>query len=168
MKGASVSIIDTWKEAGELGDAGLAVSTLALDVELVSPLTARFRFHGRSELAQLLEAVFEVVTNFQYVTDIRGDREAFLTSTAMVRDVEIQELMHLELDESGMISRITLAMRPLPAITAFTRAMGPVLARKQGSPASARTLALAGAFLDAIAQAGDARLIPLAAPANAR
>ena len=168
MKGAPVSIIDTWKAAGERGDAQLAISTLAHNVELVSPLTEKFRFHGTAELAQLLEAVFEVATNYRYMADIRGERDAFLTATATVRGVDLQELMHLELDERGMISRITIAMRPLPAITAFTRAMGPVLARKQGSPSRARKLAVAGAFLDTIAQTGDEKFIPLAAPRNAQ
>lgn len=163
-----MNIIDTWKVAGERGDAQLAVSTLADNVELVSPLTAKFRFHGSAELSQLLEAVFEVATNYRYVTDIRGEREAFLTATADVRGVELQELIHLELDKSGMISRITIAMRPLPAMTAFTRAMGPVLARKQGNPSRARKLALAGAFLDAVARTGDEKFIPLAAPRHAQ
>lgn len=160
--------IDAWKQAGAARDADAAVAAIALHGELVSPLTDQFGFRGRGEIGQLLEAVFEIVSDYRYERDLRGDEEAFLTSRARVGGVEIHEFQHLELDRDGAITRITLAVRPLPALTALTRALGPALARRQGHPARARRLAHAGAFLDAVARAGDRNYVPLAAPGSAR
>ena len=159
-----MTAIDTWKTAGGTGDLESAVAALAPDAELVSPLTAQFSFRGRDEISQLLDAVFEVVSDYRYERDLRGDREAFLTVRAQVRGVEIHEVQHLELDQDGAISRITVSVRPLPALTALTRALGPALSRRQGRPAAARKLTLAGAFLDTVARTGDTKYVPLAAP----
>ncbi|MFT4213426.1 MAG: hypothetical protein QM622_01435 [Microbacterium sp.] len=163
-----MNAIDTWKSAGEAGDAAAALTALTEDAELVSPLTARFRFRGADEIGPLLTAAFEVLSDYRYETDLRGDREAHLTARALVRGVELHELQHLELDRDGLIRTITVAMRPLPAITAFAREMGPLLAAEWGAPGAARRLRFAGAFLDSVASTGDRTFIPLAAPPRAR
>lgn len=51
-----------WKRAGEQGDVADAVACLAKDVELVSPLTAQYRFTGRDQVHDVLASAFEVVT----------------------------------------------------------------------------------------------------------
>lgn len=160
--------IDRWKQAGEAHNAAAAMAALATDAELVSPLTHRFRFRGLREIGELLDAVFEVASDYRYERDLRGAREAFLASRSQVAGVEIHELQHLELDGRGAITRITLAVRPLTALTALARALGPELARRQGHPRHARRLAHAGALLDAVARTGDTRFMPLAAPESAR
>lgn len=160
--------IDGWKQDGAGRDPDAAVVVIAPRCELVSPPTDQFRFRGRGEIGQLLDAVFEVVSDFRYERDLRGDGEAFLTSRARVGDVEIHEFQHLELDRDGAIARITLAVRPLPALTALTRALGPALTRRQGRSARARRLARAGALLDAVARVGDRKYVPLAAPDSPR
>ncbi|ASR38109.1 hypothetical protein BAY61_27340 [Prauserella marina] len=167
-KAVGVNAIDAWKQAGAARDAGAAVAALTTDAELVSPLTDQFRFRGRDEIDQLLQAVFEVASDYRYERDVRGDSEAFLTSRARIAGVEIHEFQHLELDGDGAITRIALAVRPLPALTVLTRALGPALARRQSHPVSARRLARAGAFLDAVARAGDRKYVPLAAPDSSR
>lgn len=160
--------IDTWKRAGALADPQLAASVLATDAVLVSPLTTRFTFCGPAEIEELLAGVFEILGDYRYERDMRGDGEAFLSAWARVRGVDLHELQHLELAGDGTISRITIAMRPLVALTAFAREIGPVMARRQGSSATARKLALAGALLDSVAGTGDRKFIPLAAPRRVR
>lgn len=160
--------LDTWKSGGEAGDAALAATALRADVVFVSPLTDQFRFVGREEVEELLHCVFEVLRDVHYAGDFRQGTDAFLTASAVVRGVELEDVQHLTLDDEGRIARIVVAMRPLPAVTAFLRAVGPVVARRQGRPGVARTLAVAGAFLDSVAATGDRRFIPLAAPGSAR
>ena len=152
--------LDAWKLAGTTADVDRALTALAPDAELVSPLTDRFSFRGRAEIGQLLEAVFEVASDYRYEHDLRTDAEAFLTLTARVRDVELHEFQHLRLDHTGRITTITLTMRPLVALTALARALGPVLARKQGSPGKAHTIAVGSAFLDLVARRADSTLSP--------
>ncbi|GAA1714045.1 NUDIX hydrolase [Brachybacterium phenoliresistens] len=163
----TTTAIRTWRSAGESGDHRAALAVLAKDVELISPITERFAFRGRDQVEVVLASVFSVVSGFRYVTEISEGRETLLIARARVRGVDLQEFQHLELDEDGLIHRITLAMRPLRAITALARELGPVLARAEGRPGGARRLQLAGALLDRITATGDRRLIPLAAPAPA-
>jgi len=156
--------LDAWIAAGRAHDAELAASALAADAELVSPLTDGFVFSGPGEIRELLSAVFEAVADYRPVSSMQDGRTAVVVGRAMVRGVALEEFQHLELAEDGRIARITIAMRPLPAITAFARELGPVLAQRQGNPRAARTLRFAGAFLDNVAATGDRRFIPLAAP----
>jgi len=163
----TTTAIRTWRSAGESGDHRAALAALAEDVELISPITERFTFRGRDEVEVVLASVFSVVSGFRYVTEISEGRETLLVARARVRGVDLQEFQHLELDEDGLIHRITLAMRPLTAITALARELGPVLARAEGRTGGARRLQLAGALLDRITATGDRRVIPLAAPPSA-
>ncbi|HEX2807993.1 MAG TPA: nuclear transport factor 2 family protein [Kineosporiaceae bacterium] len=46
-------------DAGEARDVDRAVSCLAEDVQIISPLTASFRFQGRGQAREMLTAGFE-------------------------------------------------------------------------------------------------------------
>lgn len=153
-----------WRVGGEACDARAATEALTEDAELVSPLTNRFSFHGREVIQGLLAEVFEVYSEFHYVDELRDDGRVMLVASARVRGEQLTELQHLTLDTDGRISRVTLAMRPLPAVTAFQRALGPRLARRQGRPGAARILSAAGTFLDRMTSSGDRRFTPLADP----
>ncbi|KRE21823.1 nuclear transport factor 2 family protein [Agromyces sp. Soil535] len=156
-----------WRSAAEAGDAAAAVGCLAPDVVLVSPLTDRFRFEGRSQLFELLDDVFAVMRDIRFVDELRAadGRTVMLSATARIADrVDVTELQRLRLGEANTIAEITIAMRPLPALTALLRALGPRVARRQGHPLRAPLLGAAGAMLDSVAASGDRRFLPLAAP----
>jgi hypothetical protein len=156
--------VQTWKRAAETGDAALARTVLATEAVLVSPLTSQFRFEGGDVVEELLEDVFQVLTGIRFEDElVDGDRVA-LFATGRVGDRLLGEAQRLRLDEDGLIREITLYMRPIPAMTALLRGLGPLVARRQGKPATARLLAGAGAMLDGIASSGDARLVTLAGP----
>ncbi|MBD3942129.1 nuclear transport factor 2 family protein [Microbacterium sp. NEAU-LLC] len=159
-----IDAIEAWKRSGEAGDAATAVAALTPDAELISPLTERFRFRGRDEIEPLLRTVLAVIDDYRYVAEAHADEHVFLTATFSVAGTQVEEFQHLELAPDGRIARLALAMRPLPALTAFARALGPALATAQGDARAARTLRFAGAFLDSVAATGDRRFIPLAAP----
>lgn len=156
--------IETWKRAAEAGDAALARTALADDAVLISPLTAQFRFEGGDVVEELLEDVFRVLTEIRFEDElVDGDRAA-LFATARVGDRVLGEAQRLRLDGDGLIRELTLFMRPIPAMTALLRGLGPLVAQRQGKAGTARLLIGAGALLDGIASSGDARLVPLAAP----
>lgn len=159
--------LSRWKTAVEAGDAHTAAEAVAAEAVLVSPLTDRFEFRGRGEIETLLRSVFEVFTGIGFLDDLRGDGRAVLVAEGDVGALRLWEAQHLLLDRDGRIDRMTLAMRPLPAVTAFTRALGPRVVREQGRPGMARVLAGAGAFLDTVAASGDRRFLPLASPERA-
>jgi hypothetical protein len=156
--------VETWKRAAESGDAVLARTALADDAVLVSPLTAQFRFEGSGAIGELLEDVFRIMTEIRFEdTIIDGDRVALFAS-AKIGGRVLGEAQRLRLDRSGLIHELTLFMRPIPAMTALLRELGPLVARRQGKPGIARLLSGAGAVLDGIAFSGDTRFVPLAGP----
>lgn len=157
---------EVWRRGGEDGDAHASASALAEDVVLVSPLTDRFTFRGRDEVEDLLTSVFEVFTDIVYDVPIRAGDAFVLSGVGSVRGVRLEELQRHELNADGEIRRVTIVMRPLPAVTALLRELGPRVARAQGRPAVAVVLRLAGAFLDTVATSGDRHFIPLARPSR--
>lgn len=158
------SSIETWKRAAESGDAALARTALADDAVLVSPLTSQFRFQGGDVVEELLQDVFRVLTGIRFEDEFIDGNRAALFATARVGDQVLGEAQRLRLDRDGLIRELTLFMRPIPAMTALLRNLGPLVARRQGKPATARLLLATGAMLDGIATSGDARLVPLAGP----
>jgi hypothetical protein len=47
-----------WRVAGEHGDVAAAGRCLAAGIEVVSPLTAQFRFCGQRQVQEMLAAAF--------------------------------------------------------------------------------------------------------------
>lgn len=153
-----------WKAGGEACDARAAAEALTEDAELISPLTDRFSFRGQEVIRRLLAEVFEVYSEFRYVGEPRAEGRVMLVASARIRNRQLTELQHLTLDTEGRISRVTLAMRPLPAVTALQRSLGPRVARQQGRDGVARVLSAAGTVLDSMASSGDRHFTPLADP----
>jgi ketosteroid isomerase-like protein len=156
--------IAQWRAAGEAGDADAAATALAENVILVSPLTDQFAFEGREQVRELLTSVFEVMTGIRFTAQVGSGSSVVLLASATVRGRSLDESQHLELDANGLIVHITLYMRPLPAVTALLRGLGPRVARRQGRSLVAAVLRPAGALLDTVASSGDSTFMPLARP----
>ncbi|MFB9237317.1 nuclear transport factor 2 family protein [Plantactinospora siamensis] len=160
--------VAAWRAAGELGDAEAAARCLSADVELISPLTAQFRFHGPDEIREMLTAAFEVIEDIRFHTAVgEGDTRA-LFYHARAGGERVEEAQLLRLDRDGHIREITLFGRPLPALTAVLAGIGPRLLRRQSRPALARVVSLASAPLARLTRLGDRRLVPLGDPRRGR
>jgi hypothetical protein len=155
-----MSIEDLRKAAAEK-DIELAMSALADDVVLRSPLTDRFTF-DKDAVRALFETAYETFEGLDYHTVI-GDR--VLVGSATVGGQPIEETLVLTLGEDGKITEITLFIRPLTGLTAVMAALGPVLARKNGrSRFAAGLLRVMTAPLVAATRFGDRTGIRLALP----
>ena len=161
---AAADAVQRWRRAGETGDATAAAACLAPDVVLISPLTDQFRFSGREQVRAVLDAVFAVVDDFVFDGAVGEGQTRTLLCRGRVGGQVLEEVQLLRLDDAGLISEITLFCRPLPALTALMQALGPELARRQGSPGLAAFLAAATGPLHAMTSLGDRRIVPLAAP----
>lgn len=62
-----------WRAAGERGDVEAAGRCLAPGIEVVSPLTAQFRFCGPHQVQDMLAAAFEVISDIRYHTEVGDD-----------------------------------------------------------------------------------------------
>lgn len=157
-------VLGRWRAAGECGDAHTAASCLAADVELISPLTERFRFRGRDQVRGLLSAAFTAIEEIRFHTQV-GDGDTYaLFYRGRIGTQNLEEAQLLRLDDQGHIRELTLFGRPLPALTGLISTLGPELARQEGRPALAAFLGAATAPLHAMARLGEHHIVPLAAP----
>lgn len=153
-----------WRTAGEARDAAAAVSALAPDVRLISPLTDQFVFAGRDQVRTLLEVALPAIDEIRYTDEIRQGPAVALFYEGVIDGVRLGEAQRLRLRDDGLIGEITLYLRPLPALTKLMTRLGPELARRQGRPALARLIPLASGMLHSMAATGESRIMPRAAP----
>ena len=156
--------ITAWCAAGEHGDAAAATACLAPDVELISPLTARFCFHGREQVADVLTSAFEVIRDIRFHTEVGSDDTWALFYHGRTRREPVEEAQLLRLNADGLIRELTFFGRPLPALTEIMAGIGPRLLRRQRRPGLARLVGLATAPLNAMAGFGERTILPRADP----
>lgn len=155
---------ESWRAANEAGDLKAAMACLAVGVELISPLTAQFRFRGRDQVGEVLAAAHEVISDIRYHTEVGDESTRALFYRGRCGTEQFEEAQLLRLDPNDLIVELTLFGRPLPGVTAVMAAIGPLLVRRQGRPAMSRIIAAATKPLAAITRFGDAHVVPLADP----
>jgi len=154
--------IEDFQKAAVTKDIELAMSALADDAVLHSPLTDRFTFNGKEDIRRLFETAYEKFEGLNYHTVI-GDR--VLVGGATIKGQRFEETLLLTLDDHGKIAEITLFIRPLTGLTAVMAALGPTLARKNGrSRFTAGVLKVMVAPLVAATRSGDRVGLNLALP----
>jgi hypothetical protein len=155
----------TWRAAGESHDLDLAASCLAEDVQIISPLTARFRFRGRDQARDMLAAAFDVIDTIRYHTELGDQSARALFFHGRCRRQEFEEAQLLRFDAEGRIVELTLFGRPLPGLTAVMAALGPRLARRNGrGKLTAGALRVMAGPLAAMTRSGDKVGIKMALP----
>ncbi|MDP9794031.1 hypothetical protein J2S43_002543 [Catenuloplanes nepalensis] len=156
--------VAVWRAAGEAGDAAAAVAALHPEVTLVSPITERFVFRGHRQVCTLLEVALSVIDDLTYTDQVAEGRTVALFYEARIGTTRIFEAQRLRLDDDGLITEITLYVRPLPALTLLMKRLGPELARRNGQPGLARMIPLAAGALHTMADSGERTIMPKAAP----
>jgi hypothetical protein len=152
--------IEDFQKAAATKDIELAMSALADDAVLHSPLTDRFTFNGKDDIRLLFEAAYENFEGLEYHTAIDG---RVLVGGATIKGQRFEETLLLTLDDHGKIAEITLFIRPLTGLTAVMAALGPTLARKNGRR-TAGLLKVLTAPLVAATRSGDRMGLGLALP----
>ena len=118
-----------YRTALEVGDHPGVVNTFAREIRLNSP--AMFEpIVGRDAVAFVFAAVIAVLEDLTFVNELVGDGLLGLVFTARVGDLQIQGIDLLKSDPDGLITELTVMMRPLTAVKAFAAAMG----RRIGAP----------------------------------
>jgi hypothetical protein len=119
-------------DATRARDIDRIVSTLAPDVELKSPLSGRMVFRGRDDLGVLLGAVYGGLSDLVWREVIGEGATRVAISDGKIAGVTITDAMVLELDDSGLITRIRPHLKPWLALTLFALVLGPKMARHPG------------------------------------
>jgi hypothetical protein len=116
-----------FRAAVEARDLSALSAVLAPDVVFWSP--AAFQpFRGRDVVTEVLGNVLEVLGDFVYVDDLSGDGTHVLIFTATVGGRQVQGLDHLRLDDDGLVTELTVMIRPLSGLIALAEAMAPRVA----------------------------------------
>ena len=157
--------IEDFRRAAAEHDIELAMSALADNVVVRSPLTDRFTFDGKDDVRRLFETAYEKFDGLSYDTVIGEGRHRVLVGGAVAGGQPFEETLLLTLDDQDKIAEITLFIRPLPGLTAVMAALGPALARRNGrSRLVSGALRAMTAPLVAATRSGDRFGVGLALP----
>ena len=118
-----------FERAVEERDLDALVSALAPDVVFRSPVVYR-PYEGREITARILEAVTRVFDDFEYVRRFEAEEGAALIFKARVGDREVDGLDLLRFDDEGLVSELTVMVRPMSGVQALAAAMGEELERQ--------------------------------------
>jgi hypothetical protein len=111
-----------FRRAAEAKDVELMTEVLREDVVLHSPVLFR-GFEGREAVGMVLGHVAGVLEGLTYTDEAIGDGSVVLRFKAMVGDRELEGVDYLTLDEDGLVTHLTVFMRPMSALTAFNSQM---------------------------------------------
>jgi len=104
------------------------VGAFAEDAVLHSPVQFK-PFEGRAAITQLLQILVEVFEDFRYTEQMESDKGALgLVFQARIGSREVEGLDLLRFNDDGLISEVTVMVRPLSAVEALLAAVGPRLA----------------------------------------
>jgi limonene-1,2-epoxide hydrolase len=113
----------------EARDAGAIKAALAPDVTFRSPVVYS-PYEGRDAVATVLEAVTHVFEGFEYVQRLEAaDGGIALIFRARVGDRQIDGLDLLRFDDEGLVSELTVMVRPMSGVNALAAAMAEELER---------------------------------------
>lgn len=120
---------------------------LAVERKDVEAMTAVFRedavlnspvsfepFRGRPAIGMLLRILMEVLEDFRYTDELRGeDGTLALVFEASVAGRELQGLDLIRFDDLGRLRELTVMVRPRSGLEALMSVVGPRLAALSGS-----------------------------------
>ncbi len=126
--GVTVSAMHAFRAAVEAGNFAALPALCAEDVVFRSPI-AHKPYHGREQLAVILQAVSNVFEDLRYDREIGAplepgqDGDHALMFTARVGELEINGCDFLHTRGDGLIDEFTVMLRPLKAVNAFAEKM---------------------------------------------
>jgi hypothetical protein len=112
-----------FREAVEAGDLASMAAALDPDVTFRSPVVFR-PYEGRDAVMQLLSLVTQVFEDFRYVDELSGEDSSCLVFRARVGDRELDGIDYLRVGPDGLVTELTVMVRPYSAATALRDAMG--------------------------------------------
>lgn len=112
-----------FRKAVESGDLDGMVAQLAPDVVLHSPVTFK-PFAGKDAVAGLFSILVRTFQDFRYVAEYDGPNGGVLHFHTRVGDRDVEGVDIVTTNEDGLVSDLTVMVRPLSATTALRDAIG--------------------------------------------
>jgi hypothetical protein len=115
--------MNAFRAAIEARDLDALEAVLAPDVVFRSPVVHR-PYEGREATLVLLRAVSEVFEDFEYTDELEGpDGSHGLVFRARVGDRELQGWDYLRTGDDGLVTELTVMVRPMTGAVALGEAM---------------------------------------------
>lgn len=111
-----------FRTAVESGDASQIGATLHPDVVFRSP-AVHAPYPGRDLVQVILGAVVEVFQDFRYVAEVRDGDDEVLRFNARVDGRDIDGVDLVRYDADGLVTELTVMIRPLSGLQAVQQAM---------------------------------------------
>jgi hypothetical protein len=124
--------LQRYLSATETGDIEGIISSLAPDVEVVSPISGRMVFRGQEDVEFLLAAVYGSLTGLHWTRTLGEGRHWVALGEGRLGPVRMTDAMVFELAPDGRIRMIGPHLRPWLALTLFALFLGPKVARRPG------------------------------------
>jgi hypothetical protein len=118
---------DAFREAVERPDLDAMAAALHPDVVFHSPAVFK-PYHGRDATMGLLRHVIVVLEDFRYVDQLHGAGSEGLVFAAHVGEKTLEGWDYLKLDGDGLVTELTVMIRPLSGLIAVAQAMSERLA----------------------------------------
>jgi hypothetical protein len=111
-----------FRAAVESKDLEAMRDALHPDVVFNSP-AVHTPYEGREKCMALLTEVVEVFEDFTYSDELQGEDTHGLVFRARVGDKQLQGWDYLRLDDEGLVTELTVMIRPLSGLMAVAQAM---------------------------------------------
>jgi hypothetical protein len=111
-----------FRKAVEAGDIDALVECLAEDVVFKSPIVFR-PYVGKAVVGSILRAVARVFVDFRYTSELDDGAHSALVFEAKVGNREVQGIDLIEANETGLVARLTVFVRPLSGAHALADAV---------------------------------------------
>jgi len=128
-----------FRDAMERADESALAASLAPDIEFRSP-AVHTPYRGRDAVMPVLRAVLTAVEGLRYVDALRTDHQEVLRFVARAGNREVEGVDLLRFDADGLVSELTVMIRPLSGLIAVREAVGAALREADGD----RSLPLRG------------------------
>lgn len=112
-----------FRQAVESRDLAALEASLHPDVVFRSPAVFT-PYEGREAVMGLLRHVVEVLADLRYTDELSGDGTRGLVFEAHVGDRMVQGWDYLRVDDDGLVTELTVMMRPASGLIAVAEAMG--------------------------------------------
>lgn len=116
----------TFRDAVESKSLARIRAALAPDIEFNSPVIVK-PYRGRDQVMALLEVLLETFEDFTYTDELSADQTAntqALIFSARVTGKAVQGLDLIRFDDAGLVTNLTVMVRPLPSAMTLARVVG--------------------------------------------
>jgi hypothetical protein len=111
-----------FRQAVEARDLAALTQLLAPDVEFHSPVTFK-SYRGRDTVGFILATVAQVFQDFEYIGELTEGEHSALRFRARIGDKQGEGVDFIEVDDAGLVKRLTVMVRPLSALQALAEQM---------------------------------------------